>query len=91
MYVKFLSRAFVIHKPRTKPERKDASFRVYLRLLTASTNASASASLHGYTVQARLRNECVLLFNPLKFFRIMALTPGTLERCANILRWASPR
>lgn len=35
-------------------------------------------------VQARLRNERVLLFNPLKLFRIMALTPGTSERCAKI-------
>ena len=78
MYVKFLSRAFVIHKPRTKSERKNASFRVYLRSLTASTNTRLrTQTCDGYMVQAHLRNECVLLFNPLKFFRIMALTSGT--------------
>lgn len=79
MHVESLSRAFVIHNPRTKPGRENASFRVYPGSFTASTNASVSVRLrwlHG----ARSRNERVLLFNPLKLFRIMALTPGTPRR-----------
>jgi len=42
-------------------------------------------------VQTRLRNECVLLFNPLKLFWIMALTLDTPGHSAKISRWASPR
>lgn len=66
-------------------ERESASFRVYPGSLTVNTNARLQArDCDSYMVQARLRNERVLLFNPLKLFRIMALTPGTSERCAKI-------
>lgn len=51
-------------------EGKNVSFRVYPGSLTASINARDCAR-DSYMVQARLRNEHVLLFNPLQLFRIM--------------------
>lgn len=51
-------------------EGENASFRVYPGSLAASINARDCAR-DSYMVQARLRNERVLLFNPLQLFRII--------------------
>lgn len=67
----FLAR---VYDPRTPwnsgGEGENASFRVYPGSLAASINARDCAR-DSYMVQARLRNERVLLFNPLQLFRII--------------------
>lgn len=78
MHVGYLLRASVIHNPGPNPEeRENASFRVYPGSPTARhKRVCETRDCDSYIVQVRLRNERVLLFNPLKLFRIMALMPG---------------
>lgn len=75
MHVGSFSHEFTISGPlgttrNSGREEKNVSFRAYPGSLTANINAQDCAR-DGYMVQARLRNEPVLLFNPLQLFRII--------------------
>lgn len=71
----FLAREFVIHNSGPKTRVPTLLFK-FIRARSPRMQARSRArdyARDAYMMQARLRNERVLLFNPLKLFRIITL------------------